>query len=225
MPGETAPARRRLLDRDDGDAAPRPADECPYERPFQEGFDDCPAYAARRFVPFDSLHRPLNAIWTCNFLTPKRAVDKAHGYYACCSLGDVAARLAWVERVHKDRLDSVVRLQRATESLAQPFIVEIYAAKARQLEGGEAGAQATNELERLLHTLETEIVAYFDDHAAEFEAASLPVDACKEIMTLAVRDMVERRGSARRQFTPPQALVERFPSEIRPLLFPATTET
>lgn len=225
MTGDTIPARRRGRGRDAGDNEPRPADECPYQRPFPEHFDDCPAYAARRFVPFDSLDRPLKPIWTCNFLAPKRAVDKAHGYYACCSLGDVAARLAWVERIHKDRLDSVVRLQRATASLAQPYIVDIYAAKARQLEGSDAGAEATNELETLLRRLEGEIVAFIDEHQAEFEAASMPIDACKEIITLAIRDMVDRRNSPSQAFTPPPSLLEHFLVEVRPLLFPSTSES
>ena len=207
-----------------GESRDRPLDECPYERPFPDDFDDCPAYAARRFVPFDSLHRPLKPIWTCNFLTPRRAVDKAHGYYGCCSLGDAAERVAWVERIRKDRLDGVVRLQRATATLAQPFLGDIYAAKARQLEGAEAEARATNDLETILHRLEGEIVAFIDQHREEFEAADLPVDACKEIMSLAVREMVDRRTAASHQFIPPAELLERFPEEVRPLLFPTTTQ-
>jgi hypothetical protein len=202
----------------------RPPDDCPYERPFPEDFTECPAYAPRRFVPFDSLHRPLNPVWTCNFLTPKRAADKAHGYYGGCALGDAADRLAWVNRIHKDRLDSVVRLQRETAALSQPYTAAIYAAKARQRESAETEAQATMELESLLRQLEGEIAAFIDENSAEFEAASLPPDACKEIMSLAIRDMVERRSAGAGTFRPPDVLLERFPLEVRPLLFPSASE-
>ncbi len=202
----------------------RPADECPFERPFREDFDDCPAYAARRFMPFDSLHRPLKPIWTCNFLAPRRALDKAHGYYASCALGTAADRRAWVERIPKGRLDGVVRLQREAAAVALPYTAQIYAAKARQRESAESEARATLELESLLGQVEVDICAFIDEHSAEFEAASLPVDACKELMTMVMRDMIERRSAATSRFQPPAALLEKFPVEVRPLLFPATPE-
>ncbi|MDQ6746645.1 MAG: hypothetical protein M3010_00860 [Candidatus Dormibacteraeota bacterium] len=202
----------------------RPADDCPYERPFAEDFHQCPAYAARRFTPFDSLNRPLRQIWTCNFLTPRRAADKAHGYYGGCALGDAAARLAWVERIHKDRLDSVVRLQRETAALAQPYAAQIYAAKARQRASAESEAQGTRELESMLRQVEAEVAAFIDENSAEFEAASLQPDACKELMSLAIHDLVERRSAGASTFKPPDALLERFPPEVRPLLFTPATE-
>jgi len=197
----------------------RPPDECPYERPFEEDFDDCPAYAPQRFVPFDSLHRPLNPIWTCGFLSPRRAADRTHGYYACCSLGDAAARVAWVESIHKDRLDQVTYLRRQIIEVARPHLVEMYAAKSRQLEGGlTSKVGATAELKQVLAKVETDVVAYIDLHAEEFEAASMPVAPVKELMTLAVRHMVERRELGGQGFVPPPDLLEKFPEEIRPLL-------
>ncbi|MFN2465040.1 MAG: hypothetical protein ABR598_02105 [Candidatus Dormibacteria bacterium] len=207
------------------DADPgRPPDDCPYERPFAPDFHDCPAYAARRFMPFDSLHRPLQPVWTCNFLTPKRAADKSHGYYGGCALGDLEARLAWVAQIRKDRLESILRLQREIATLGEPYTAAIYAAKARQRESAESEAQATAELESLLAKVKAEITAYIDENATGFEAASLPPDACKEIMTLALRELVERRSPAAVRYTPPAKLLERFPPEVRPLLFPPPTE-
>ncbi|GAC1577436.1 MAG: hypothetical protein NVS3B24_08480 [Candidatus Dormibacteria bacterium] len=196
----------------------RPSDECPYERPFPEDFDECPAYTPQRFVPFDSLHRPLNPIWTCNFLSPKRAADRAHGYYACCALGDAAARVAWVEAVRKDRLDQVTHLRRQVIEVARPYLVEVYAAKSRQLEGGDSQDRATADLEQAVERMEADILAYIDLHAQEFEAASMPVAAVKEMMTLALRDMVDRRELGGQNFSPPPELLEKFPEAVRPIL-------
>jgi hypothetical protein len=197
-------------------------DECPYPRPFPDDFHDCPAYAARRFTPFDSLHRPLQPVWTCNFLVPRRSGSREKGFYAACALGDAAARVRWVDEVRKDRLDNVVRLQRGTAAVAQPHIALIYATKGRQVTPGDTQLQATAELNDLLAALEADVSRYIDAHRDEFEAASLPVDACKEMMTLAVRQMLESRSAAPPQFRPPDALLEKFPAELRPLLFPAS---
>ncbi|TME79859.1 MAG: helix-turn-helix transcriptional regulator, partial [Chloroflexi bacterium] len=43
----------------------RPADECPYPKPFPLGFADCPAYQATQMVTLDLSHRPLGSVMTC----------------------------------------------------------------------------------------------------------------------------------------------------------------
>jgi len=64
---------------------------------------------------------------------------------------------------------------------------------------------------------------FIDARAEEFVALALPVAACKELMTLALRDMVERRSLGKAAYVPPAALVEQFPADLRPMLFPATS--
>ncbi|HEV1996986.1 MAG TPA: hypothetical protein VGR61_02505 [Candidatus Dormibacteraeota bacterium] len=222
MSGSNPGPRRTRREARAEPAEPRPADECPYARPFPDDFHDCPAYAARRFVPFDSLHRPLQPVWTCNFLAPRRSGAAERGYYAACALGDGASRQRWVEEVRTERLARVVALQSATTSIANPYLTEIYAAKGRQLASKEDSLEASATLNRLLAQLEAEVNAYIDAHRIEFEAASLPVDACKQIMTLALRSAAESRTLGSTHFRPPDALLEMFPVEVRPLLFPAT---
>ena len=65
------------------------------------------------------------------------------------------------------------------------------------------------------------MVKFIDTNRAEFNAASLPVEACKELMTLAIRDAAESRTVSAGRFRPPQVLLDKFPAEVRPLLFPA----
>ncbi|MFN2463830.1 MAG: hypothetical protein ABR573_08025 [Candidatus Dormibacteria bacterium] len=197
----------------------RPTDACPYERPFAEDFKDCPAYAARRFVPFDSLHRPLTPIWTCTFLVPRRAADTAHGYYASCSLGSADERAAWIEEIRRDRFDQLSRLQREAAELAAPYVERVAAAKARLAQGGASEVDASAELGRLLGELEDAISGFLEANSARLEAAALPVSACKELVTLAIRDMVGRRHLRNYAFTPPASLVEKFPAEVRAMIF------
>ena len=123
--------------------------------------------------------------------------------------------------MRKDRLDRVVRLQRETAALAQPYLTELYAAKNRQLQAVADQAEASADLERILSRLEAEVVAFIDANRAEFEAASLPVEACKELMTLAMRETLDSRRVGEAPFRAPVALLEKFPEELRPLLSPA----
>ena len=46
----------------------RPADECPYPKPFPPDFVDCPAYQATQMVTLDLSHRPLGSVMTCRHL-------------------------------------------------------------------------------------------------------------------------------------------------------------
>ena len=132
--------------------------------------------------------------------------------------------MAYIEEIRQERFDQLTRLQRETAELARPYLVEMYAAKSRQLDGGSDRLQATADLEHLLQRMERDVVAFIDGRAEEFVALSLPVAACKELITLALRDMVERRSLGKAAYVPPAALVEQFPAELRPMLFPATSQ-
>ena len=73
----------------------RPADECPFLRPFREGFDQCPSFRPQPFEPMDMSYRPLPPLLTCTHLLsrmlPKGKEGKV-GWYAACEIGDEAAR-------------------------------------------------------------------------------------------------------------------------------------
>jgi hypothetical protein len=70
----------------------RPADECPFARPFPEGFDKCPTFRPQPFVPMDMSDRPLALLLTCGQLVTRKLVNGKIGWYAACKLGDEAAR-------------------------------------------------------------------------------------------------------------------------------------
>jgi hypothetical protein len=68
---------------------PKPADACPYPRPFPPGFDECDTFDAQMWVPLDSHFQPLRATRTCRHLS---VGSSGEAFYARCALGDAAAR-------------------------------------------------------------------------------------------------------------------------------------
>jgi hypothetical protein len=70
----------------------RPADECPYPRPFPVGFNKCPTFRPQPFNPMDMSDRPLAPMLTCGNLITRTIPNGKVGWYAACKLGDAAAR-------------------------------------------------------------------------------------------------------------------------------------
>ena len=67
----------------------RPADSCPYQRPFPPDFRECPTFEGQTWLPFDSQFQLLKAQRTCRHLT----VGRQNGsFYGKCALGDAAER-------------------------------------------------------------------------------------------------------------------------------------
>jgi hypothetical protein len=79
-----------------GDGKPngssRPADECPFPRPFPQGFDECPTFRPQPFTPIDMNDRPLAPMLTCGQLVTRSLNNGKVGWYAACRIGDEAAR-------------------------------------------------------------------------------------------------------------------------------------
>src|SRR4029077_15618538 len=50
----------------------RPADACPYPKPFTADFNDCPTYQTRHAIVVDSNDRPLHTIWSCRHMETKQ---------------------------------------------------------------------------------------------------------------------------------------------------------
>jgi hypothetical protein len=86
------------LDDQKSNDASRPADECPWPRPFPEGFDGCPVFARQPFRPTDSRDRPLPPVLTCRNLVSRAFNHPKVGWYGACEIGDAAARRAYIER-------------------------------------------------------------------------------------------------------------------------------
>jgi hypothetical protein len=67
----------------------RPADACPYQRPFPPDFDACATFTGQVWLPLDSHFDALKPQQTCRHLTVGRL---AGSFYPRCALGDASAR-------------------------------------------------------------------------------------------------------------------------------------
>jgi hypothetical protein len=76
----------------------RPADECPWRRPFPEAFDQCSVFVPQAFQAHDIQYRPLAPVLTCRHLVSRPFPLPKAGWYGACELGDAAARRAQLER-------------------------------------------------------------------------------------------------------------------------------
>ena len=100
----------------------RPADHCPYVKPFPADFADCIAYQPVRFIPISSNFKPLTPIHTCRHLSSRRVEGQSGRWYPACSLGELADRRAWVEAVDPSRLATIGRLRQEMQQTGERFV-------------------------------------------------------------------------------------------------------
>ncbi len=89
----------------------RPADECPYPKPFPPEFTDCPAYQATQTVTSDLSDRPLGSLITCRHLEGRLMPDTNFRWYGACVVGNAEARVRWSNEVGMDRLNDISALR------------------------------------------------------------------------------------------------------------------
>lgn len=199
----------------------RPRDECPYHRPFPDGFRQCPAYQPAQFIPLDMEYRVLAPIWTCNHLDVRTMPTGPHRHYARCRLGDAAARVAHVEMLHADRIAILQAMQEDLAAAIGGLGSEMWAAKGRQLQAGPGSpdhAAATGDLRKLGQRVMVSVEAFLEDHSQDLVRLGLPMDACRRLFEDLLEEWVEQPNAQ-----PPEVsdrALARFPAEVRPLLRP-----
>ena len=197
--------------------ADRPADECPYPRPFPEDFADCPAYQPRFFVPLDTSYRPLHATWTCRHLEPQATSQRPHGFYAACMLGDAAARRRWAAEVKTERLAAIAALRQKLASIAVPYLERLWEIKGRQLRAihsSDDPAPAKREMERVGHELLFVIEAHLKEHEQVLHQINLSLDACLELLRAWLRRWIAE-PTTRSSLDVPDDLLGRLPDDVR----------
>jgi hypothetical protein len=199
----------------------RPRDECPHHRPFNEGFEGCPAFQQSQFVPLNTQYRPLDSLWTCTNLDIGRIPTAPWRHFARCRIGDARSRLAWVGRVREDRVAVARALQREMAPLMAGRVAELWALKGRQLAtaaGTEEHASATAELLRQGNVFLSTMDAFLEDHSAEMQHLGVPIEATVDLFREIVYRWVDQ-PNAEIPTIGPEAL-ENFPEEARVLLLP-----
>ncbi|HEV7680097.1 MAG TPA: hypothetical protein VGQ42_16170 [Candidatus Dormibacteraeota bacterium] len=201
----------------------RPADECPYPRPFPTGFHDCPAYRSQLLLPLDSRYRPLAPERTCQHLQVGNG-SAAGRFYGRCAVGTAEDRRRWADPERERLLAEIEALQEAMQARVGQLTQEMITAKGVQLAAfsslgqGTGVEAATAEVQRIARLYTVEIEALFEEQADRLQRLNLPIDTLMELF----RVVFERWVPQRSMETPviPDELVERFPEQAWWLLRP-----
>ena len=121
----------------------RPADECPYPKPFPPGFAECPAYQATQMITLDISHRPLGAVWTCRHLESRLMPNTDYRWYGACAIGDAEARRHWSQSVGPGRLYEISQVRQEVSALSGPYIQRLIELKAAQQAAPERGGSVS----------------------------------------------------------------------------------
>jgi hypothetical protein len=207
------------------DMSKRPADECPYPRPFPPGFRDCPAYRSSLLMALDSRYRPLRPERTCQHLEVG-TTTVAGRFYARCAVGTAEDRARWADPERERQLAEAEALTAVMEERIGARTRELWAAKARQLQALSAPAErfeaeaATAHLENLARRYMVEVEALLEDEMERLNRLNLPLDTLMQLF----REIFARWIPQRTTETPsiPDELVERFPEQAWWLLRPRT---
>jgi hypothetical protein len=202
----------------------RPADECPYPRPFPAGFHDCPAYRSQRLLPLDSRYRPLAPERTCQHLEVGTRTTAPGRFYGRCAVGTAEDRKGWADPERERLLAEVEALQEVMEERMGQLTQQLITAKGAQLAAfstpgqGRGVEAATAEVHRLARAYMVGIEALCEEEAERLQRLNLPLDTLMELF----RVVFDRWVTQRSMETPviPDELVERFPEQAWWLLRP-----
>jgi hypothetical protein len=199
------------------DRSTRPADECPWPRPFPAGFDKCSAYLQQHFIPMSSAFQPLPPVLTCRHLAGRALPNRKGAWYAACDIGDEAARRRWVAEVDPGWLEGIAELRRSMERINRPIIEKIWAAKAARLVAERQGKPvepATEALERVANAFLEESTAFLTTHRQELIDLDLPPEPILLLLRRSLAKFVVQDGAEPR-WEIPSDLLEEFPERVR----------
>jgi len=197
----------------------RPADECPYPKPFPPGFVECPAYEATQMVTLDISHRPLGAVWTCRHLESRLMPNTDYRWYGACAIGDAAARRRWSAAIGADRLHEISQLRQEVSALSGPYIQRLIELKnAQQPEAG----QDLRQMQGVVDEFMTEMMRLLQARKTVLDELHLPLRAVLQLVRVAIDRFVEQ-GLSEPEWEVPDEVLTQFPDDIRSYFRPRHT--
>jgi len=187
----------------------RPADECPYPKPFPPGFVECPAYEATQMITLDISHRPLGAVWTCRHLESRLMPNTDYRWYGGCAIGDAEARRRWSTAIGADRLYDISQLRQEVSALSGPYIQRLI-----ELKGGHPAAPAGGEIQGVVDEFMTEMMRLLQSRKTVLDELHLPLQAVLQLVRIAIDRFVEQ-GLTEPEWEVPDEVLTLFPDDIR----------
>jgi DNA-binding CsgD family transcriptional regulator len=203
----------------------RPADECPYPKPFPPGFVECPAYQATQTITLDISHRPLGAVWTCRHLESRLVPKTDYRWYGACAIGDAEARRRWSASVGVDRLYEISQLRQEVSALSGPYIqrlIELRSALTAAQAEGKPGSptqepqtrQVSRQIEGVVDEFMTELTRLLQSRTTVLDQLHLPPRALLQLVRIAIDRFVEQ-GLTEPEWEVPDEVLSLFPEDIR----------
>jgi DNA-binding CsgD family transcriptional regulator len=204
----------------------RPADECPYPKPFPPGFVECPAYQATQMITLDISHRPLGAVWTCRHLESRLMPSTDYRWYGGCAIGDAEARRRWSTSVGVDRLYEIGQLRQEVSALSGPYIQRLIELKSSQQEARaraesdpsvasrQLARQASRQIAGVVDEFMTEMMRLLQARKSVLDELHLPPRAVLQLVRIAIDRFVEQ-GLTEPEWEVPDEVLTLFPDDIR----------
>jgi DNA-binding CsgD family transcriptional regulator len=202
----------------------RPADECPYPKPFPPDFIDCPAYQATQMVTLDLSHRPLGSIMTCRHLESRLMPNTNYRWYGACVLGDAEARRRWSNAVGIDRLHDISALRQEVSALSMPYIQQLLELKNTPI--GPNPQAHTRRVQGVVDDFMTKMTALLRERKSVLDQLHLPLEACIRLLGIAI-DRFVQQGLTESEWEVPDEVLTLFPDDVRAYFRPgrATTQS
>lgn len=182
--------------------ASRPADACPFSRPFRPDFDGCASFQPTLQLLASSRGDPIGPVWTCRQL--EAASLDGRVFYGRCRLGTAEERRA--QAAARGEPDEALRRLRAEAArrLQEP-LAQLYRAK--------LGAARVPELRKVRDAAAAAFAEFAAANEAELRRAGVPGPPLVECFRLGLQDLVTRRDAV--EWEPPPALLARYPVGVR----------
>ena len=195
----------------------RPADQCPYRKPFSAGFAECPAFTPAEFTALDLQHRPLPPVLSCSHLVVGSG-PRPGGHYPRCRIGDTTARLDWARRIGESKAGRLTALREASRAAFRPHEAQLWKAKGRTLQGG-SDAAAERELRKAIEGFQAAADLFFRARAEELAQAGVPVTALLELVRRRLEQFADATNVAPLQEIS-EELLRDLPADFRLLIKP-----
>ncbi len=189
----------------------RPADECPYPKPFPPGFVECPAYQATQMVTLDISHRPLGAVWTCRHLESRLMPNTDYRWYGACAIGDAAARRRWSAAIGVDRLYEISQLRQEVSAISGPYIQRLIELKSAEQ---QEARQVSRQMQGVVDEFMTEMMRLLQSRKTVLDELHLPLLAVLQLVRIAIDRFVEQ-GLSEPEWEVPDEVLTQFPDDIR----------
>ena len=190
----------------------RPADECPYPKPFPPDFTDCPAYQATQMVTLDLSHRPLGSVMTCRHLESRLMPSTNYRWYGACVLGDAEARRRWSNALGADRLHEISALRQEVSALSMPYIQRLLELKNAPV--GDNPVAHTRQVQFVVDDFMTKMTYLLRERKAVLDELHLPLEACIRLLAIAI-DRFVQQGLSEAEWVVPDEVLALFPDDVR----------